>query len=329
MQPLGETLRQAREARALTLEEVAHETRIRVRYLRALEEDDFSIFPSSIHAKGFLRNYAQYLGMDAEALVVQYGDLIGAPASPTTVGTAYQPAPPRPPAAVQPPRSPAGRATADQPTQRPIPAVSTGATEAQQPTLPELERPASPAGRVFRSNWFTAAVLGVGVIAVAVWITVRLSGVSFDDMASEPASVFLEELASLETVTPSPTFQPTSTPAPQMGPDFFDRVVLTIRVEQRSWARIMVDGAVAFEGQASPDTILQYEGAQSIGILAGNGAGLDVTYNGQEIGPLGERGEIVEWLFTVEGEMTPTPTLTTTTTSTSVPTATPTRTPRP
>jgi hypothetical protein len=199
----------------------------------------------------------------------------------------------------------------------------------QEPPLPELEQPPSPAARVFRSTWFTAVVLGVGVIIVAVWITLRLSNVAFDNEAGGYSSAFLEELASLETVTPSPTFQPTSTPAPQMGPEFFDRVALTIRVEQRSWVRILVDGVVAFEGQAEPETVLQYEGAQSVSILAGNGGGLDVTYNGRDIGPLGERGEVVEWAFTVEGEMTPTPTLIPTTTSTSVPTATPTRTPSP
>jgi cytoskeleton protein RodZ len=324
MQPLGETLREAREARALTLEEVAHETRIRVRYLRALEEDDFSLFPSSIHAKGFLRNYAQFLGMDAESLVAQYGEIVGELAPSMTVGTAFQAPPPGPAPAIQAPR-----AAIKQPTQRPGSATPAGPAIPPESPLPELEQPASPAGQIFRSNWFTAAVLGAGLIVVVVWVIVRLSSVSFANSADESASVFLEELSALETVTPSPTFQPTSTSGPQAGPDFFDRVVLTIRVEQRSWTRVVVDGAVAFEGQASPDTVLQYEGSQSIGIVAGNGAGLDVTYNGQEIGPLGGRGEVVEWLFTVEGEMTPTPTPTVTTTSTSVPTATPTRTPRP
>lgn len=315
MQSLGERLRKERDSRTLTLEEAAGELRIRVRYLRALEEDDFDAFPTSIQARGFLRNYAQFLGMDAEEVLAQYGDLVGEPSIPKTMGTVL-----RPPL-------PAAQANASSQTaQRQAP---TGQTKTQEAPLPELEQPSSPAAKVLRSSWFTALVLGGGLIAIAVWVTMRLSRVTFDDVVEESSSTFLEELASVEAVTPSPTFQPTSMPAPQAGPEFFNQVVLTIRVEQRAWARIVVDDLVAFEGQAEPNTVLQYEGAQSVSVLVGNGAGLNVTYNGREIGLLGERGEVVERLFTVEGEMTPTPTLMPTTTSTGVPTVTPTQTPTP
>jgi hypothetical protein len=69
--------------------------------------------------------------------------------------------------------------------------------------------------------------------------------------------------------------------------------------------------------------VLQYQGQQLIVVLAGNGAGLDVTYNGQSIGPLGERGEVVERFFTVGEIATPTVTPTITPTNTSVPSSTP------
>jgi len=327
MQSLGETLRSAREARGLTLEEVERATRIRVRYLLALEENDTAAFPSPVHAKGFLRNYAQFLGMDADALTTQYGDLIGAPTAPVTVGTAFHAPPPRPDAIVtQPPRTGGAPGVPLHLARRSPP---TGAMTIQEPPFPEAAPPASPVARTLRSGWFTIAVLGAGLIMIAIWITLRLSQVTFDSSAGESNSAFLGTIIAHETVTASPTFQPTSTPVVRVGPDFFNRVALTIRVEQRSWTRIMADGAVVFEGQAEPNTVLQYEAAQSITILAGNGAGLNVSYNGQDIGLLGARGEVVEWLFTLEGDMTPTPTLTITPTGTSVPTPTPTRTPTP
>lgn len=66
MGELGEWLRTAREGRSLSLELAAEQTRVPLNYLKALEEEDFSIFSSSLHARGFLRNYAVSLGLDPE-----------------------------------------------------------------------------------------------------------------------------------------------------------------------------------------------------------------------------------------------------------------------
>ena len=66
MGELGERLRVAREGKELTLEQVAEETRIPLNYLEALEEESFQTFTSSVHARGFLRNYASYLDLDLE-----------------------------------------------------------------------------------------------------------------------------------------------------------------------------------------------------------------------------------------------------------------------
>ena len=65
---IGQRLKKAREYRNLTLEKVADATHIRTVYLRALEADDFSAMPSPVQARGFLRNYAEYLGFDFEKL---------------------------------------------------------------------------------------------------------------------------------------------------------------------------------------------------------------------------------------------------------------------
>ncbi len=127
----------------------------------------------------------------------------------------------------------------------------------------------------------------------------------------------------------SPTFRPTSTPEPESGPEFLDRVVLAITVSQRTWTRIDVDGATVFEGPNKPGEVLRYAGQEEIRGRTGHGAALEVVYNGQDIGPLGERGEVVERFFTVSGQLTPTPTPTLTPTNTGVPTPTPRFTPTP
>lgn len=69
MTAIGEQLRSAREARGLSLDQVADETNIAKRYLSAMEEEDFSVFPGDPYIIGFLRNYAEYLGLDATGLL--------------------------------------------------------------------------------------------------------------------------------------------------------------------------------------------------------------------------------------------------------------------
>lgn len=66
---VGEQLRQAREARGWSLEEVAQATRIRLRYLRALEDGDWASLPPRVYAIGFLKLYARQLGLDPNALL--------------------------------------------------------------------------------------------------------------------------------------------------------------------------------------------------------------------------------------------------------------------
>jgi cytoskeleton protein RodZ len=75
MQSIGEKLRLAREHNALTLDQVARETHVAKRFLKGLEDEDFSVFPGETYAMGFLRNYADYLGLDAEELIALYRNL--------------------------------------------------------------------------------------------------------------------------------------------------------------------------------------------------------------------------------------------------------------
>src|SRR5688572_21015743 len=68
-QTIGQRLKAEREAQKLTLEKVFEITRIRVPYLHALETDDLSSVPSPVQARGYLRNYAEYLGLDFKELL--------------------------------------------------------------------------------------------------------------------------------------------------------------------------------------------------------------------------------------------------------------------
>jgi cytoskeletal protein RodZ len=67
--PLGETLQRARLARGVTLEEAERTTRISRRYLEALENENFGLLPAPVYARGFLRTYARYLGLEPADLL--------------------------------------------------------------------------------------------------------------------------------------------------------------------------------------------------------------------------------------------------------------------
>jgi cytoskeletal protein RodZ len=75
MESIGERLRLARERNALTLDQVARETHVAKRFLKALEDEDFSVFPGETYAMGFLRSYSEYLGLEAEELISAYHNL--------------------------------------------------------------------------------------------------------------------------------------------------------------------------------------------------------------------------------------------------------------
>ena len=67
-EPIGSTLKHRREARHLSIAQVAEQTRIRPHYLQALENDDLSAIPSMAQARGFLRNYSEFLGLNLDDL---------------------------------------------------------------------------------------------------------------------------------------------------------------------------------------------------------------------------------------------------------------------
>ena len=75
MESIGEKLRLARERNNLTIEQVARETHVAKRFLKGLEEEDFSVFPGETYAMGFLRSYSEYLGLDAEELIGIYRNI--------------------------------------------------------------------------------------------------------------------------------------------------------------------------------------------------------------------------------------------------------------
>lgn len=74
---IGPTLREARVRRKLTLQQAEDDTKIRVKYLQAMENEDFEVMPGVTYVKGFLRTYATYLGLDGDVIIDEFDSRTG------------------------------------------------------------------------------------------------------------------------------------------------------------------------------------------------------------------------------------------------------------
>ncbi|MBE0429604.1 MAG: helix-turn-helix domain-containing protein [Thermoleophilia bacterium] len=74
---IGTTLRDARVRKDISLQEAEDQTKIRVKYIQAMENEDFEILPGGTYVKGFLRTYAEYLGLDYQLVLDEYNERYG------------------------------------------------------------------------------------------------------------------------------------------------------------------------------------------------------------------------------------------------------------
>ena len=75
MGTLGQYLSSARELKGFDLHDAAQQTRISILYLKALEQEDFAKLPGEVFVKGFLKNYAKFLGLPEQEVLKKYGEL--------------------------------------------------------------------------------------------------------------------------------------------------------------------------------------------------------------------------------------------------------------
>jgi transcriptional regulator with XRE-family HTH domain len=139
MKTVGQILREARERKGLTVAQAVEGTRSKSQVIQQLEQDDFSRFPAPIYTRGFIKLYAEFLGLDASELISLYqarnaeADKLVRPASVLRPGSSH-PAPPSPP--------PETMSELDLPPPPPLPMAEEKKAKQEQPAPP----PARPAG---------------------------------------------------------------------------------------------------------------------------------------------------------------------------------------
>ena len=133
------------------------------------------------------------------------------------------------------------------------------------------------------------------------------------ELNAEPAQVTADVAFILPTPTPIPTFTatPTSTPTPL----YYTGVTIELRITEESWVQVLVDSVKTFEGILRPGDQKHWSGERQVAVRVGNAGGVEAIVNGQSMGALGQRGQVVDqvWEKVEEGTailVTPTPTAT-------------------
>lgn len=286
MEEIGQTLRETRERLGLTLEDVERAIRIRCHHLESIERGDLDSLPSPVQARGFLRNYADFLGQDPEAILLRYAE--SSKSRRSRVKTTFGEAKTRPTVQVR------------------------------------SRRPRWLTTDVFVAAAVSAAILAVLVWGVGRVVAALSQGREVEQASSEffipTFTASPTPVPPASTATPEPFTDggagvaPTPTLAFPAGPA--NVVDLRLIAEKRAWVRVVVDGQEAFHGRLAPGEVLEYQGQDVIEVVTGNGAGVHVYYKGQDQGLLGGLNEVVIRLWTLTGVITPTPTQTPTPTAT-------------
>ena len=308
MDELGHILREARETKGLTLNEVQEQTRISQRYLEALEVGDYDLLPSPVHVRGFLRNYARFLGLDPEPLLERY-----------ELGLSQRPRKKQPPQItnpVEPVAPPVSTLPQDQiffdPVNMEVDAGYQRSSSFNSDSLVRLLIIGALLVLIFlAAQRFIPLLRGEGDGTEAMtesfneFVEGVLNGGEGEEMVEGDTAVTDPESATNPDLQPSTVLTSTSrndpfaaglpTPTRPVLPATMEQIELVVDVLERAWMEVTIDGDVVFSGIARPDgEPFEWTADDEAKILTGNGAGVFVTINGIELGRLGERGENAE-----------------------------------
>jgi cytoskeleton protein RodZ len=302
---IGKQLRARREFISLTPEEVERHTKLRVSYVKALEEGAFDKLPSTVQTRGMLTNYSTFLDMDTDKILLRYADALQA-------------------------------RRREKYSETPREKIQTEVNAA----IPLLR------GFIAGDLIFGIVMISV-LLALGVWGIGRVIASQSEADAQPTSASIVDVLGNIPLVTAtSSTSLPESDivstnaaagnltiEAPTISLDA--NVVVVVNSVERAFVRIAVDDEVVFEGRIAPFETQQYEAVEKIEILSGNAAALRITYNGRDLGLMGNVGEVANHVYTITGVLAPTSTPTPTATNTPLvsntptPTITFTRTPTP
>jgi cytoskeleton protein RodZ len=272
---IGPVLEKARKDKGLTLDEVEQATKIRKRYLAGLEREDFGVLPDAVYAQGFLKTYANYLGLDGEEL---------------------------------------SRELKDQRRPRRERGIAYGVPEKSdfdRPLINPGELAASGRRRTIPGTTILtllAALLALAAVVGVLYYVGRGAQISGENPSPSPPSEEQAADGSKPEAGGAPEADKESDK--ESGGDSEDdgaaepqpdTLTVVVSVEgSPSWLSILADGNLRYEQIAQPGFSQTFEAQREISIRTGNAGAVGVEVNGQDLGKLGESGEVLTRDFTLK-----------------------------
>jgi transcriptional regulator with XRE-family HTH domain len=312
MASLGQELREEREARHISIGEIASATKIVARYLEALEADHLDIMPGEFFIKGIIRTYARAIGLDGEIVLARYkaAGLIGEPEHKRHLLSRSEPAEPAeqpvPKAPLEPPPPPVQK-PAPEPAQGPVPKLSPelpiqpapkpGPTPDPAERLivkaaPEAPRPSRlklALGTVLRTRSVVWAALGILVVLAVIFFIVL-------PMLRRPPRASVQATTQAPAASAQPISPPVQEPMPEPPPVVeaaWKGVTIEITFEAETWIQIYADGVLKVNGLFPPGTTAKAQADQRILIHTGNAGGFGFLLNGKPAKLLGRSGQVL------------------------------------
>jgi cytoskeleton protein RodZ len=310
MSELGRLLAEARNVQGVSLEDAEIATRVRQKYLAALEQGNYAALPPSAIARGFLHNYARYLGLDP----YQALDLYGSESGDRGVA-ASMPAPAQ------------LRPVDYRPIEVPLIDEDGARLRGWWRWILALVLVAAAAGGGWwllnNGDWLqtnmprnllaafgpqpTATMTATATRAFAT-VTPPVEPATPADQQPilalptdvAPGPTPTSDLLTLPIPTTQPTVTPTATAAPTFTPEPSYGISLTITITQRSWTKVTADGQVVMQELLEAGAEKGWEANQRISVLTGNAAGVTVSINGQSLGSMGGVGQVVERTWSLD-----------------------------
>jgi cytoskeleton protein RodZ len=281
MLSVGQMLQAERERQGLSIEDVADRTKISLKNLRAIESDDSAAVLTAFFYKSFVRQFASTLAIDYSTLEESVNLLASSIPAPRIPGQDYH-------AVDVPPIRP--RRTRWWSNALPVVALIgvLAACSGLYSMVDRLEIPDASTIKQFASRISERATLP-GKPAPQVIASSR------DLIAKEPAT------SSVNQIPPASAQPSTSVTKAQVDaqiPVASEAVSLKIAAVEQAWLSVDADGHHIYSGVLEASDTKVLEGRETARIRTGNAGGLTVTFNGKDLGTLGQRGQVRTVLFT-------------------------------
>lgn len=294
---MAKPLKEQREKLGKDIKDVARITRIKASYLKAIEEEDFAKLPVEVYTKGYIREYAKFLGYPSDAAITPYEAYLEELKGGKEKNLADIPS--------------------DEKTSDNIPSESiekTPSFKSESLDYSQESQEISIEKGVSGVRGFSQRILvAVSIAGIALLIYLLLPGGKSAPPVQQKTEPGVQY--KIPDVTPSVPVQDAkqekttrSAPAgmvdaPLTPPDKSGdknktvqkkRHNLDITAVDKTWIQIIIDGADKKEMLLNPGEKVNYEANQSIDVLIGNAAGVKLKFNGKEFEGLGEKGQVIK-----------------------------------